>query len=67
MSMEQTALALAIHAADPSVSGQGALDVEAGCLKRSLGNFSQLVMIKFYQELVHISEPGKFLRNLKLS
>lgn len=58
MSMEQTALALAIHAADPGVSGQGALDVEAGRLKRSLGNFSQLLMIKFYQELVHISEPG---------
>lgn len=58
MSMEQTALALAIHAAYPGVSGQGALDVEAGCLNHSLGNFSQLVMIKFYQELVHISEPG---------
>lgn len=32
--------------------------MEAGCLNRSLGNFSQLVMIKFYQELVQIAEAG---------
>lgn len=63
MSMEQTALALAIHAADPGVSGQGALDVEAGRLKRSLGNFSQLVMITFSRKYLN---QEMILRNLKL-
>ena len=49
---EQTALALAIQAANPGESGQGALDVEAEGLNCcSLGNFSQLMMIRLYQEI----------------
>ena len=48
---EQTALALAIQAASPGISGQGVVDVEADCLNCSLGNFSQLMMIKLYQEI----------------
>ena len=44
-------MALAIQAASPGISGQGVVDVEADCLNCSLGNLSQLMMIKLYQEI----------------
>ena len=47
---EQTALALAIQTVNPGITGQGVLDVRANSLNCFDKNFSQLMMIKLYEE-----------------
>lgn len=61
---EQTYLVLAIQAVNPGISGQAALDAEADCVKCSLWNFSQLMMIVYFPG--NIWSRKCFLRNLKL-